>query len=257
MKVRNNAKINLNLKITGFKDGYHMLDSIFVPISIYDDIEIIESNFDEITGMNINKEDNIIFKAINLIRSRYNINKHFKVIINKKIPIQAGLGGGSSNAAAILKALNEMLELKINEKTMISLALELGSDVPFFIYNKPARVKGRGEQITIIKDFNKIYGVLVFDDLFFSTKEVYSTYDRIEKKDDLNNDLENAARIMPGGKRIIEIESVLKENGAYQASLTGSGGAIFGLFETKEAAISVQNKLKDSFVFIHYFESVE
>lgn len=257
MKIKSNAKINLNLKITGTKDGYHMLDSVFVPISIYDSIEINESDKDEIIGMDINLSDNIIFKAINLVRNKYNIDKKYQVKINKKIPMQAGLGGGSSNGAMVLKALNEMNGLGLSQDDLAMLGLELGSDVPFFIYNKPANVYGRGEIIKPIEDLKKIYGVVVFDNLHFNTKEVYDTYDKIKYASyELENDLEIAARTLPKGNKIIDIENDLINCKAYRASLTGSGGAVFGLFIDEESAKTIEKKLKNKYHFVKYFESL-
>ena len=257
MKIKSNAKINLNLKIIGTKDGYHMLDSVFVPISIYDLIEINESDKDEIIGMDISLSDNIIFKAINLVRNKFNINKKYQIKINKEIPMQAGLGGGSSNCAMVLKALNEMNNLGLSQGDLASLGLELGSDVPFFIYNKVANVYGRGEIIKPIEDFKKIYGVIVFDNLHFNTKEVYDTYDKIEcANNKLDNDLEIAARELPKGNKIIEIEIDLISLNAYKANLTGSGGAVFGLFNDEETAKAVEQKLKNKYQFVKYFESL-
>ena len=256
MKIKSNAKINLNLKITGIKDGYHMLDSIFVPINIYDDIEIVESDEDEIIGMNIDMHDNIMYKAINLVRKECNVDKKFKIIINKNIPMQGGLGGGSSNAAFVLIAINKMLNLNISIDKLAKMALEIGSDVPFFIYNKASRVQGRGEIISELNNFKKIYGVLVFDDMYFSTKDVYHIYDLLDNKEIINNDLELAARTMMQGTRIIAIENKLLECGAYQASLTGSGGAIFGLFHKKEDAANAEHMLKSKYAYVKSFESL-
>ena len=257
MKIKSNAKINLNLKITGTKDGYHMLDSVFVPISIYDLIEINESDKDEIIGMDISLSDNIIFKAINLVRNKFNINKKYQIKINKDIPMRAGLGGGSSNCAMVLKTLNEMNGLGLSQSDLASLGLELGSDVPFFIYNKAANAYGRGEIIKPIEDFKKIYGVIVFDDLHFNTKEVYDTYDKIKcTNNKLDNDLEIAARMLQKGNRIMEIENDLISLNAYKANLTGSGGAVFGLFNDEESAKAVENKLKNKYQFVKYFESL-
>lgn len=257
MRIKSNAKINLNLKITGIKDGYHTLDSVFVPISIYDSIEINESDKDEIIGMDINLSDNIIFKAINLVRNKYNIDKKYQIKINKEIPMQAGLGGGSSNGAVILKALNEMNDLGLSQDDLATLGLELGSDVPFFIYNKPANVYGRGEIIKPIEEFKKIYGVVVFDDLHFNTKEIYDAYDKIDcSNSELDNDLEIVAREFSHGDKIIEIEKDLISSNAYKASLTGSGGAVFGLFTDEKSARTAEKKLNNKYQFVKYFESL-
>ena len=255
MNIKSNAKINYNLKIVGKKDGFHLLDSIFVPIDIYDDIEIMESDRDQIIGMDIDFEKNIIYKAICLIRELYDIDKKYIVMIKKNIPMEAGLGGGSSNAAFTLKLMNEMNNLNLSLEKLAEIGLKLGSDVPFFIYNKTASVKGRGEIINPIAA-KKLFGVLVFDDLKFSTKEVYDTYDKIEKVGTLNNDLEEAARILPNGKRIEEIEKDLLNNGAYYASLSGSGGAVFGLFNSIEECNRIEKQLKNRYYYVKSFKSI-
>ena len=256
MKDKCNAKINIGLKITGIKNGYHMLDSTFVPISLYDYVEIEVSNKDEIIGMDIDMNNNIMYKALKLMKNKYNIEDYYRIKIDKNIPMQAGLGGGSSDAALVLHMLNEMNNLDLSNAELAELALEIGSDVPFFIYNKPSKVKGRGEIINILDNFKKIYGVLIFDNLHFNTKIVYDTYDSIEKKEEIINDLELAARMMSGGERIKKIEKDLLDNGAYMASLTGSGGAIFGLFEDMKSAINAENKLIKEYAFVKSFESI-
>lgn len=255
MDIKSNAKINYNLKIVGRKDGYHLLDSIFVPIDVYDDIEIMESDRDEIIGMDIDFEKNIIYKSICLMRELYDINKKYIVMIKKNIPMEAGLGGGSSNAASTLKLMDEMNHLNLTKERLAEIGLKIGSDVPFFIYNKTANVQGRGEIIKLI-DEKKLYGVLVFDDMKFSTKEVYDTYDKITRVGNLYNDLEEAARVLPNGKRIEEIEKDLLDNGAYYVSLSGSGGAIFGLFKNKEDTTMIESRLKNKYHYVKRFESI-
>ena len=256
MKCKCNAKINIGLKIVGKKNDYHLIESTFVPINIFDYISIEEGEYDEITGMDISLDDNLIYKSISLLRNKYHIEKHFKVKITKNIPMRAGLGGGSSNAACVLKAINEMLRLGLDNQELASLGFELGSDVPFFIYNKPSLVTGMGECIKEIKDFEKIYGVLIFDDLYFDTKMVYDTYDTINNNEELLNNLEKAARTMSNGDKILLIEKDLLHCGAHLASLTGSGGAVFGLFSNERAAKEVVDCLKIKYKFVESFESL-
>ena len=256
MKRLSNAKINVGLKIVGKKDGYHLLESTFVPISLFDEIEIQPSEKDAIEGMNINIEDNIMYKALCLMRERYNIKECYKIKINKKIPMEAGLGGGSGNAASIIKMLNEMNNLKLSNEEMACVGLSLGSDIPFFIYNCPSIGEGKGEIIKPIENYEKIYGILIFDDMHFSTKEVYDTYDVLENKDDVLNDLELAARILSKGDRIELIEIDLTNHGAYLASLTGSGGGIFGLFKDNDKMLVALEALKDKYSFVEVFESL-
>ena len=115
MTVKAYAKINIGLDITGKLDnGYHLLESKFIPISIYDSLNIKISNEDDVTGMIIPKEENIIYKAIKLYKEKYDVKESFSVNVKKRIPSQAGLGGGSSNAAFTLIALNKILNLNVN-----------------------------------------------------------------------------------------------------------------------------------------------
>ena len=256
MKLLSNAKINLNLKIRGFKNGFHQIDSTIIPISIYDSIEILSSKDDSVIGMDINEKENIIYKAIKLFKKRFCINDCVTIKIKKDIPMQAGLGGGSSNAAFVLKGLRDFFAVEATDFELAKLSIELGSDVPFFIFNKPSLVMGRGEIIEPIVDFKKIYGVIVFDNLSFSTKDVYCKYDNIEKCFHLENDLELAARELSGGERIISIEKDLYDKGAYKSSLTGSGGAVFGLFKSEEHALRTVEELKNRYYYVKFFYSI-
>lgn len=257
MKVKSNAKINLGLKIIGKKDGYHLLESKFIPISIYDILSIKKNDSDKVTGMIISNEENIIYKAIKLYKQKFDVKECISVNIKKRIPMQAGLGGGSSNAAFTLIAMNKLLNLNVSDDELKELALELGSDCAFFIDNVPSYVEGRGEMISPLVDFEKIYGILIFDDMCFGTKDVYTTYDYIENKEtDLINDLELAARILDKDNRIISIEKALKETGSVVESLTGSGGAIFGLYENKKDAMKALKQLKHKYTYVSYFESI-
>ena len=150
-----------------------------------------------------------------------------------------------------------MNNLCLSTEELARLGLELGSDVPFCIYNVPANVYGIGEVIKPIAGFKEIYGIIVFDNLHYDTKQVYDTYDRIKINNEcLDNDLEIAARLLPDGDRIIDIEKTIMEHGAYKASLSGSGGAVFGLFNDKESARIAEKKLKNRYQFVKYFESL-
>ena len=262
MRVEANAKINVYLKVLGKNEnGYHNLDSLMIPINLSDLLYIKESNIDEIIGMDIPLENNLIYKAIELVRKTYNIEKKVSVMIEKNIPSFAGLGGGSSDAAAIIKALNGMWSLKLSEKEMCDLAEQLGSDVPFFIYNKPAIISGRGEKIEIV-DVPNIKGILIFSDNKFSTKEVFANMKKYskpyQKKEILKkgkvtediykyvvNDMENGIDIYPGSIEIFKQKEELIDLGAECASMSGSGSSVFGLFikdENLEKAYNILSK---------------
>ena len=256
MKKLSNAKINIGLKIIGKENGYHLLESEFIPIDIYDEIDITKSNEDEIIGMDLDINDNIIYKTICKIRDRYGINDKYRVVIQKKIPQKAGLGGGSSNAATVIKIINEIYNLNLSIEEMAEVGLSIGSDVPFFIYNKPSKVSGRGEKVTPIASYKEIFGVLVFDNLFFGTKDVYDAFDNLETSSNLINDLECAARTLPSGERIEAIEKDLIKTGAYLSSLTGSGGAVFGLYYSEKETIEAVKMLKDKYSYVKSFKSL-
>ena len=257
MKLKSNCKINLNLKIVGLKDGYHLLESVFCPISLYDYIEINISDEDDILGMDIPLEENIMYKALKIMKKKYNVDKCVKIHIEKNIPMQAGLGGGSSNAATIIKGLNSLFNLNLSENEMIEVAKELGSDVPFFIVNKPSFVEGRGERITPIDNFNKIFGLLVFDDIYMSTKEVFNVFDECycEEINFTENDLEKAVFKISGGEKIKEIKKYLYETGCKKALMSGAGGAVFGLCEKKDLK-EVYSKVVKKYKKVWMFESI-
>ncbi len=251
MKVIANAKINVYLKVLGKnQNGYHDLDSLMVPITLCDYIEILESDNDEIVGMDIPMESNLIYKALELVRKTYNVNKKIKVIIEKNIPSFAGLGGGSSDAAAMIKALNELWDLKLTNLDMHRLAEKLGSDVPFFIYNKPAIISGRGEKLKIV-DIPNIQGILIFSNYKFSTKEVFQNMQEYSKPyiegqvvkkgtiidnfyEYVVNDMESGISIYKESAEVFKQKEELQKMGAICASMSGSGSSVFGLFLDKD-----------------------
>lgn len=251
-----NCKINLNLKIVGVKDGYHLLESVFCPISICDEIEVFVSEVDTVIGMDIPQEKNIVFKTIKKFKEKFSIKTGITVKINKRIPMQAGLGGGSSDAAFTIIALNELLDLRLPVEEMIEFSKEIGSDVPFFIVNKPSFVEGRGEIITPLKNFKKVYGILAFDDVFMSTKEVFEKYDRLEDKEvSQYNDLEQAVLLMSGGDKIGRCKEVLKSEGCYNVAMSGAGGSVFGLCK-KEEVDEIYKRVKRKLKNVWKFESI-
>ncbi len=257
MKIKSNAKINLYLNVYEKVDGLHLIESLMVPISLYDEIEITENDYDVIEGMNIDLKSNIMYKALCLFREKYNTHKKYKIKINKNIPIGAGLGGGSGNAAEVLKFLAK--ENNVNKNEIPKLSKEVGSDVSFFIENKVAIVSGTGDKICL-STVNKLYGVLVFDDDYVNTKESYMRLDEIEreyKESPLDmtmysNDLELALRDKTKNK-IESIKEILLKQGAYFSLMSGSGGSVFGLFKTEAEALkckeNIINKYKNVFVF--------
>lgn len=254
--IKSYAKVNLGLEIIKKRDdGFHELNSLFIPISLSDEITFqLSSKFEIIISpstIQIPLQENLIYKTIKLIQNQYKISiPNFKITLRKEIPIGAGLGGGSSNAAATLLALNHFLNFNLSKKELFRLAKEIGSDVPFFLNPKPALIKGKGD---IIRNFNiklpfKI--LIVYPNFPISTKFAYSLI-KIEKpttpsdlisllsfclnepakfQDYFKNDFEQY--IFPKFPILEQIKKKLLESGAYFASLSGSGSTIYGFFDS-------------------------
>ena len=266
-RCKSNAKINVSLKIVGMESGYHLLNSVFVPIDLCDEIEFSESDEIEIIGFDIPQEQNIIYKTIQyIIKKEQYLRKGIKVVCKKHIPMMAGLGGGSSNAAFTIKALNELWRLKYTLETKMFIASEIGSDVPFFIINSPSYVTGFGENIQPI-EMKPIKGILIYDGFGFNTAKIYKNYDllnisfdknypKFNKKIDYVNSLEKAITSEEGYQKVVEAISLLKENGATVAMMSGSGSSTFGLFEDDKVLEKAYNNLKDKFKFVYVFYSI-
>ncbi len=150
------AKINLTLAIEGKRnDGYFNINSIMAPVELHDELEFSKSDkFDIICNdFDLPIVDNLIYKAFKLMQKRYNIKDEIKVILRKNIPKEAGLAGGSADCSATIRGVNRLFNLELSHKEMMEIALELGSDTAFCIYQKPAIVTGRGENLQFIDSF--------------------------------------------------------------------------------------------------------
>ena len=266
-KCKSNAKINISLKIVGRKNGFHLLNSVFVPIDLCDEMEFHDSDDIEIIGFDIPKEENIIYKTIMYIKNNYRTpNAGVKVVCNKHIPMMAGLGGGSSNAAFTIKAINELWHLKLNVDDKLKIANNIGSDVPFFIVNTPSYVTGFGENIQPI-EMKPIKGILIYDGYGFNTTSIYKKYDSLDvpfdkdiqkfnNKIEYTNSLEKAIIDEKGYDKVIEAISLLKENGAKEAMMSGSGSSTFGIFDDDLTLNKAYENLKEKFKFVYLFHSI-
>jgi 4-diphosphocytidyl-2-C-methyl-D-erythritol kinase len=256
--MKSYAKINIGLNILYKRpDGYHNIETIFTPINIYDEIEfsecdeiLIESSLDWLPT----DEKNICYKAAKILRDKYAPGKGVRIKLTKKIPVGAGLGGGSSDGAAVLKELNSLWNLNLSYSDLCSIALSLGSDVPYFLKNGIAYAKGRGEILTYLDVELPYYVVIVYPNLSVSTKWAYEKY--IEKenitesgydklivtaikdtrvfREKFKNDFEEIVFKRYAG--LISIKNVLYEKGAVYASLSGSGSSLFGLYSEEKNA---------------------
>jgi 4-diphosphocytidyl-2-C-methyl-D-erythritol kinase len=248
MFLQSNAKINLGLNIINKRsDGFHEIESIFLPIPFYDEITIEKSdNLDfSSEGINIPGDfsSNLCIQAYNLIKQERDILP-VKIHLKKNIPIGAGLGGGSSNAAFVLKGLNQLFELNYSNHELELLAGKLGSDCPFFIQNKPAFVTGRGEVLNFDFPFAlKSKMVLVYPNIHVGTKEAYSgvipkapTFSLKElnslKIDEWEgrvvNDFEKS--ILKNYSELNDVKEYLLKANTNYVSMSGSGSSIYAFY---------------------------
>jgi 4-diphosphocytidyl-2-C-methyl-D-erythritol kinase len=246
-----NAKINIGLNIIEKRpDGFHNIETIFYPIPLFDGLEIAVSNNEKkytfsSSGIpiNIDDKDNIVCKAFELLSASYNIPPT-NIHLHKNIPFGAGLGGGSSDAAFMIKMLNEQYKLGLSSSAMENMAGQLGSDCPFFIANKPVFAEGKGGIFSeALIDLSGYHIMLVKPNIHISTPEAYSKVkpsrpekslkelinEPIEKwKHLIINDFENS--IFPNHPELEKIKNNLYQMGAIYASMSGSGSSIFGIF---------------------------
>lgn len=254
MVVFPNAKINIGLQVLNRRsDGYHNLSSIFYPVKeLCDVLEVVENKemeSDEIhySGLNIpgNADGNLIFKAIQGLRESYDF-PFLKVYLHKAIPMGAGLGGGSSDGTFTLKLINELFRLGINHDEMNHRALQLGSDCPFFIANETVLASGRGEIMSPLSlNLERYYIAIAFSPFHISTADAYAN---VEFEENPSCELEklNASNIL-GWKQSVfngfepfallkypalkQVKDYLYDKKALFASMTGSGSAVYGIFE--------------------------
>jgi len=245
------AKINLGLFILNEReDGYHSIASLKYPIPFSDVIEILLA--DKFSFQVIGKEiagkleDNLIWRAFNLMKLEYDI-PNVKIILQKTIPMGAGLGGGSANASFVLKGLKDYFQLEITDGKLREMAGKLGSDCPFFIANVPQLATGKGE---VLKTFDlNLKGKFIYlidPQIHIGTAEAYSgvqpketefDWEELKKmnfsywRENLKNDFEIS--IFPKHPELELLKTQLYDHGADYASMSGSGSSIFGLFEKR------------------------
>jgi len=260
------AKINLFLKLTGKRaDGYHELESLFAFLDLADELTVKKSTefkleiSGEFAGF-IDQKNNLFTKILDFFANEFQISKNLHIKIKKNIPVGAGLGGGSGNAAYFMKALNEIFSLKLSKEKLQEISLNFGSDIAFFFEGKASIVKGRGEIIENFPEFKPIEILLINPKENLSTPQVFQKFDGnfsqkipteiLLKKDvfdlikDFPNDLEKPAiSVLPV---ISEILNELKNNGAEIAKMSGSGATCFAIFSDKKL-IEAEEKLTKKF----------
>lgn len=267
------AKINLGLNIVSKReDGYHNLETVFYPIPLYDALEIkyMDEKFPsqvacdlKVTGnaVECDEQNNLVVKAYNLLAEDYKLPR-VHAHLYKHIPSQAGLGGGSSDAAFMIRLLDERFRLNIGNPEMEKYAARLGADCAFFIEAEPAYAEGIGDELMPVDgpkgNLNGYYLAIVKPDIAVSTKEAYAAItptatskscreivrQPIETwKEELVNDFE--APIFKLHHELAEIKEKLYQQGAKYAAMSGSGSALFGIFETEPNGL--KEKFQDCF----------
>ena len=264
--IKSYAKVNLGLKILELlPDNYHSIFTIMQEIDLYDNIEIHPNKSQKLTiqcegSIEVpNNSENLCMKAAQLIVNNYNINCGLNIALYKNIPTGSGLGGGSSNAAAVLCALNNMFELNISNQRLHDLAFELGCDIPFFINGGIQISEGKGEKLTKLNiDLSNYFILLIHPKFNVSTKWAYSffknnlpnTFDcdkfrSFQASPDwelFENDFENI--IKSTYPEVVKIRKMLESQSSLFVSLSGSGSTMFGVFKNFLKADIAYQKFK-------------
>ncbi|WP_419742240.1 4-(cytidine 5'-diphospho)-2-C-methyl-D-erythritol kinase [Paraclostridium dentum] len=279
--LKSRAKVNLSIDVLGKReDGYHLVEMIMQTIDLYDKLKIteIEENSILIKSNSLDiplNEDNIMYKAVNLLKNQFNIEKGIEISIEKNIPVAAGMAGGSSNAAAVLVGLNKLWNLGLSENELKDIGLKLGADVPFCITGGSALAEGIGEKLTNIKGLPEDLNILVCKpNIFVSTKEVYQSLnmDKVKRrpqnkelidalqKEDVKFISENMVNVLEEVtslkySEIGQIEDIMIKNKALGSMMSGSGPTVFGLFDNKDCAIKAKEDLQGKYNQVYLVKS--
>lgn len=274
MKIRAPAKINLRLRVVGRRaDGYHLLDTIMLPVSLYDEIVIkkrkkIGKKSALKDRLTVTCDDpsvpqgrkNLAYKAASLILTEKGIDEPVEVRIHKRIPVGAGLGGGSADAAATLMGLNRLFRLEYTTRQLERISAALGADVPFFVRGVPARARGIGERLTPLRAVPRLWLVILYPNFPVSTAWVYrnlpvkltkaivntSINFSLESSANLRKLLVNDLETVTMGRypRIGLLKEELARQGAVGTLMSGSGSSVFGVFQSRRSAERAFRRLR-------------
>lgn len=270
MNLKALAKINLSLDVVRRReDGYHEVRMIMQTINLYDKISIKKSATPGIQ-MTTNSsflptdENNLVYKAAKLLMEEFKIEEGVEIHLQKFIPVAAGMAGGSSDAAAVLYGVNKLFNLKLSKKALMERGVKIGADVPYCIMRGTALAEGIGEKLTPLNPAPQCFVLIAKPNISVSTKFVYDNLHANELKEhpDIDGmiDAINEKNLSAVAEKmgnvletvtikeypvIEEIKDIMKEQGAINAMMSGSGPTVFGLFETKEKAEEAYSALKD------------
>jgi 4-diphosphocytidyl-2C-methyl-D-erythritol kinase len=257
--LKSYAKINVSLRVLGKRDdAYHLLEMVNLPLELHDVIEIAKfphSSDTFITCDDIglqNARHNLCAKAVEAMRKEFGFSDNFNISIHKEIPFAAGLGGGSSNAATVILAINRLLDLKAPVERLMKVGESIGADVPFFILCKPAKVTGIGEEIQLLTIKNSYPCLIVKPQKGLSTTDVFSVADRFERT---SIDTENVIEALETGNDLLLAKSIgndlyapaaslLPEVKDLITSLQDDGFSIFGMSGSGSACFAISEDLK-------------
>lgn len=270
MKVFAQAKVNLALDVVKRDDnGYHLLDMIMAPISLFDEIEISVADKDFISCIEMElPEINTISKTLKMLRENFDVKNHYSIVIHKNIPEQAGLAGGSADAAAVMKAVCDIENIVVEEEQAFQLSKKVGADVPFCYFNKWARVQGIGEIIQPIACDQKIDILLVKPDYGISTPKSFGIWDEnpsehvdvsqvqkaLEQKnfeklcEVMDNALEPIAKLLE--PNLEQVARDMEQAGMKRVMMSGSGSSMMGFCEDKKVLNEAKQLLADKYSFV-------
>lgn len=280
MQIRSYAKINWTLEVL-FKreDGYHELRTIYQTVSLHDTLTIIETGDGIEVACNDPRvpsdETNLAFKAAALLREAAGIQKGARIEIEKRIPVAAGLGGGSSNAATTLLALTKLWKVEIDEQELIRIAASLGSDVPFFLIGGTALGVGRGEAVYPVEQIVSEHLLLVNPGFAVSTRDAYQKLSRLTRPEpalnipftllaakgisglplEARNDLEEV--VLTAHPEIAEVKRRLVGLSARLALMSGSGATVFGVFDNSQMTERAESVMRGAGYWAQHVRTVD
>lgn len=271
LKLKALAKVNLGLDVLGVREnGYHDVRMIMQTIYLYDNVTIRKT---EEPGIRLKTnlfylpvdEKNIAYKAAKLLMDEFEIASGVEIILDKRIPVAAGMAGGSSNAAAVLVGMNRLFQLGLEEQELMERGVQLGADVPYCIMRGTVLAEGIGEILSPLPPLPKCYMLVAKPGISVSTKIVYEKLDShvIDEHPDIDGIIAgleegNLKRISDSMGNVLErvtieeypiieeIKNIMKDSGALNAMMSGSGPTVFGIYDDKALAKQAQQKIRKS-----------
>ncbi|MBQ8303039.1 MAG: 4-(cytidine 5'-diphospho)-2-C-methyl-D-erythritol kinase [Clostridia bacterium] len=286
VKEKAYAKINLYLDVIGRReDGFHEILSVMQSVSLYDEISV-KAEYAEMTNIKLSTSDpslptdesNLVYRSAVKYLQYFNITASLEIEIFKRIPIGAGLGGGSTDAAATLRALNSIFGLG-NQKELLKIAAELGSDVPFCLIGGSAFCIGRGEKVSENENRSFMHFVVSIGDDRISTPEAYRRLDErydcfrstpgyeignnavrmcgaLYRRENISELCYNIFETVTKLESIDNIKETLRKSGAEVSLMSGSGPSVFGIFSSRDKAIAAEKELKKQGYLAFYCHSI-